>query len=213
MAESYLTLAAPLIHEIPKIKGSRFIASAAPAADEAEATAHVAATRRIHHASRHVCAAWRLGEDGEVTKASDDGEPSGSAGRPILAAIRGQDLTFVVVAVTRYFGGTKLGVGGLVRAYGGAASEVLARVEPRIVVPMSAVEVETNYAHADMVQRFAARAQVGLLDAEYGARVRLVYELPVAAAAGFCEQLFDLSSGAVQPRVLAAELSPDLVGG
>ena len=198
MADSYRTLAAPLVHEIPKIKGSRFIASVTPAATEEEARAHLAAIRKEHHAARHVCSAWRLGEDGATTRSHDDGEPSGSAGRPILAAIAGRDLTFVAVGVTRYFGGTKLGVGGLVRAYGGAADAALALAEVRVVVPTTAVRVEVDYPQIDTVERFARSEGLTAAQAEYGARVQLVYEVPVAAAPGFCERLFDVSGGRIR---------------
>jgi uncharacterized YigZ family protein len=104
---------------------SRFIATLAPAADEAAADQVVAEVRRRFYDARHHCTATVLGPDGQGQRSSDDGEPSGTAGAPMLAVLRGAELTEVVAVVTRYFGGTLLGSGGLVRAYGGAVTAAL----------------------------------------------------------------------------------------
>ena len=121
MLETYRTVATRVSHEIPKIKGSRFIATVAPAGSRAAAEAIVEALRDCHPGARHTCFAYRLGAAGDVFRYADDGEPSGTAGRPILRQIEGRGLTAMVVVVTRYFGGTKLGAGGLLRAYAAAA--------------------------------------------------------------------------------------------
>ncbi len=194
---SYRTVAEPLCLEIPRIKGSRFIASVAPAADGDEAMAHVAAVKTLHHAARHHCWAWRTGPGGDVFRSSDDGEPSGSAGRPILQAIVGAELTFVAVVVTRYFGGTKLGVGGLVRAYGGAAAEALAAATVRIVVPTRAVIVSVDYAQMGLIEVFCAREGLTADQAEYGERVTLRFDVPVADAEPMIERLFQASAGRI----------------
>ena len=123
--DTFLTLAAPAAAEPPKTKGSRFLGDALPVRTEAEALDAVAAVRAREHAATHVCWAFRLGPGGDVWRTQDDGEPGHSAGAPILREIEARDLTDVVVAVTRYYGGTKLGVGGLVRAYGEAAAAAL----------------------------------------------------------------------------------------
>ena len=108
--------------ELDKIKGSRFWAFARPVADEAEAQAFVEELRRVHSKAGHHCHAWCLGfSEDPPTRCSDDGEPGGTAGRPILREIEARGLRDVCVVVLRWFGGTKLGTGGLVRAYGGAA--------------------------------------------------------------------------------------------
>ena len=203
--EPYRTLAEPIVFEIPKIKGSRFIASAAPVDSDEEATAHVEAVRRENHAARHVCWARRLGTDGADTRARDAGEPSGSAGKPILAAIVGRELTFVVVAVTRYFGGTKLGVGGLARAYGGAAAEALDRARIRLVVPTCRVEVDVDYADVEGVRAFATRQGQEERSADYGARVRLTWSVPAAAAHPFADDLLDATHGRVRALVHPVE--------
>ncbi|MFT5059681.1 MAG: putative YigZ family protein, partial [Planctomycetota bacterium] len=127
--ESYRTPSAHFQYEPDKIKGSRFIADVSPVQNAEEAEAFVRLIRDQYPDACHHCYAWRTGMQGEVHRSSDDGEPSGSAGRPIAAQLEGHELTQLVVVVTRYFGGTKLGVGGLMRAYGGAAGQALDRVE------------------------------------------------------------------------------------
>lgn len=122
------TLAAPATHEI-EVKHSRFLARATPVNDAASALAWLESVR-VPDAT-HNCWAWRIGDD---YRSSDDGEPAGTAGRPILAAIDGQGFDRVVVVVTRWFGGTKLGAGGLVRAYSGAAAECLRLAERSALV-------------------------------------------------------------------------------
>ncbi|MCC8931811.1 IMPACT family protein [Rhizobium sp. 'Codium 1'] len=116
---------------VQDIKKSRFIGQAAPIASEEEARAFLASVS--DPAANHNCWAWRIGQ---AYRFSDDGEPSGTAGKPILQAIDGQDLDGVVVVVTRFFGGILLGSGGLMRAYGGTAAQMLRQAEKREIIPM-----------------------------------------------------------------------------
>jgi uncharacterized YigZ family protein len=108
-----------------KVKGSRFLAEALPAADEDAAEAAIAAIRKREYNATHHCTAYRIGPAADLFRFNDDGEPSGTAGQPILRQIEARDLTNTLVVVTRYYGGTKLGTGGLIRAYGEAASLAL----------------------------------------------------------------------------------------
>ncbi len=129
------TLAAPASHLLD-VKHSRFLAHAVPV-DSAEA-AQAALAPLSDPAATHNCWAWRVGAQ---YRSSDDGEPAGTAGRPILAAIDGQGCDRVLVVVTRWFGGIKLGAGGLVRAYGGAAAECLRRADKRPLIAFAEFEV------------------------------------------------------------------------
>lgn len=124
ISDSFHTLAAPATGEF-KDRGSKFLAYAYPAATEEEAMSRVEALRKEHFKARHHCFAWRLGLDGQRFRANDDGEPSGTAGRPILSQIDAAGLTDVVVVVVRYFGGTLLGTSGLIQAYRESAAESL----------------------------------------------------------------------------------------
>ena len=108
-----------------KDKGSRFIAFAFPVNNEEEIKQRIAEIKKDYHDARHHCYAWCLGADRERFRANDDGEPSGSAGKPILGQIQSRDLTQVLVVVVRYFGGTLLGVGGLINAYRSATAAAL----------------------------------------------------------------------------------------
>jgi uncharacterized YigZ family protein len=124
-ALSYLTLAGEVQAEL-EVKRSRFVATVRRVPDEAAASELVAEHRRAHHAARHHCSAFVIGSDRALVRASDDGEPSGTAGLPMLNVLTGMGLSDVAAVVTRYFGGTLLGAGGLARAYSGAVSAALA---------------------------------------------------------------------------------------
>ena len=117
----YLTLASPASAEL-EVKRSRFVCDLAPAATEESARAFVDQVRARSRDARHHCTAFVLGPDGATLRSNDDGEPSGTAGPPMLDVLRGRGLTDVVAVVTRWFGGTLLGTGGLIRAYGDAVS-------------------------------------------------------------------------------------------
>lgn len=151
------TLAAPHRHEA-EFKRSRFIARAARADTPAQALAFLEEVR--DPAATHNCWAYRVGD---AYRFSDDGEPGGTAGRPILAAIEGQDLDHTVVVVTRFFGGTKLGAGGLVRAYGGTAASCLRQSRRVVVVPRIEVRVTAPFA--------VTGALYGVLESQGAARL------------------------------------------
>lgn len=140
------TIAATVTDE-QVVNRSRFLATLAPVADEAGADAVIAAVRREHPGARHHGVAMVLGPDGQRQRSSDDGEPAGTTGAPMLAVLRGAALTDVVAVVTRYFGGTLLGAGGLVRAYGGTLSGAVARAQR--IARVAVVPCEVRAAHAD----------------------------------------------------------------
>ena len=123
-ADTYLSIAEPA-RGLYKESGSKFIALAWPAESEAEVRELLSQTRKEYHDARHHCCAYRLGYDGRLWRASDDGEPSGSAGRPILGQIDSAGLSDVAVIVVRYFGGIKLGIPGLIHAYRTATADAL----------------------------------------------------------------------------------------
>lgn len=199
MTEPFRTLAGRGEAET-KVKGSTFLAVAAPAEAEADARAVLEPlAKRMFDASHH-CSAWRF-RDGTF-RANDAGEPSGSAGAPILAAIDGAGLTDCVVVVTRYFGGTKLGVGGLVRAYGEAAALALQAAPHRIGVPAARLAVEYGYEHTAAVMRALERAGAREVEHGYaagGARGTVALALPLDAEAAFAEELREGTAGALAP--------------
>lgn len=180
------TLAAPASHAID-VRHSRFLANAAPIATADDAATFVAQASIAE--ATHNCWAWRLGGD---YRSSDDGEPAGTAGRPILAAIDGQGFDRIAVVVTRWFGGTKLGAGGLVRAYGGAAAECL-RPAPRLpLVELATLAVRVAFGDLatlhHLLPAFSAVKREETFDAG-GARI--VLELPADAVATLKTRLRD----------------------
>lgn len=126
--DTYKSIAGPS-EGLFRDNGSRFIAKAWPVSDEAEVRRIVAELRKEYHDARHHCYAYRIGQDGAVWRANDDGEPSGSAGRPILGQIDSAGLSDILVVVIRYFGGIKLGIPGLIRAYKTSTADALANAQ------------------------------------------------------------------------------------
>ncbi len=133
---------------IYKEKGSKFIGYAVACFSEDEAKIYLTEWRRMHHQARHICYAYRFGLDKKVYRANDDGEPSNSAGIPILGQIQSFDLTNVLIGVVRYFGGTKLGVGGLVQAYKAAAKDAIE--EGRIIEKRVFEHLEISFSYNEM---------------------------------------------------------------
>jgi len=198
------TLQSPFTHE-DVIKKSRFIARAARV-DSPEAAADFLADVREPEAT-HNCWAYKIGE---AYRFSDDGEPGGTAGRPILAAIEGQQLDHVVVVVTRYFGGIKLGAGGLVRAYGGTAAECL-RLAPRVEVkPRTTVLLRIPFDAVGQIYQLLERFSVKKQDEQYDAD-GVVFHLELAqdVVMAFAEAVRDATRGAA--RVEPIDPSADSV--
>jgi len=127
------------------IKKSRFIGHAKPVATEEEAAAFIEEIKKLHWNATHNCSAYMIGERDEIQKQSDDGEPSGTAGKPILEVIRSQGLKNTAVVVTRYFGGIMLGAGGLIRAYTDGAVAAIEAAEPVVRVLHREVLVDVDY--------------------------------------------------------------------
>lgn len=148
----YYTIARPNRAE-QKIKGSKFIASVASVSNRDEALHFLEQIRSEFFDATHNCFAYRLGPNGLEYRAADDGEPSGSAGKPILFAINKFDLSDIIVVVTRYFGGTKLGVGGLARAYSSTAELVLTQCERKIVHLTIPLKVLCTYEDVSVIKK------------------------------------------------------------
>ena len=159
-------------------RGSRFLAVVRPAADEAEARAVLEALTASHRDATHLCWAWRLGPEGRE-RSSDAGEPAGTAGEPMRRVLAGAGLSDVVAVVVRWYGGTKLGKGGLARAYAGAVKAAIEELPVARRVPTVEVEVEVPLARAGAVKRLLRPPEVALVGERYGERARLV--LAVAA--------------------------------
>nr|WP_216661218.1 MULTISPECIES: YigZ family protein [unclassified Ralstonia] len=184
---------APVSAELD-IKKSRFIGLAVPVEDRAAAMDVIARLRAEHPAATHVC--WALLAGGQ-SGMSDDGEPSGTAGRPILEVLRHHDLDATLGAVVRYFGGVKLGAGGLVRAYTDAIATALMQAERVERIASTTLTLATDYADEARIRRWIDDRGYVLLDAAYDAGVTLTVRLPVTDEAAARVALRDLTQGRV----------------
>jgi len=191
---SYLTVAHAGTAEV-EVKRSRFLAHIARVATEDEARAVVDAARREHWDARHHCSAFVLGPDGAVQRSSDDGEPSGTAGAPMLEVLRGREVSDVVAVVTRWFGGTLLGAGGLVRAYGDAVRAGLDAAGMRERVLAALFDVDVSHADAGRLESDLRARGVDVRDATYAERVTL--RVAVEPATDLDALLAELTGGTV----------------
>lgn len=188
-----LSIARPVQHELV-IKKSRFLACVQPVADRAEALRVVAGLRAEHPGAAHVC--WALLAGGD-SAAVDDGEPGGTAGRPMLHVLRQQDLDGVLASVVRYFGGIKLGAGGLVRAYTDAVAQALLQADKVARVHWNTLACVLPYALEGGVRRALDAAGVRGLQATHGPLVQLRFELAGDAEAALRERLEQLGQGRI----------------
>lgn len=184
---------------------SRFLGFALPAPDEPDAREAIAAVRQRYHDARHVCSAWRLGAPPPPREfRHDDGEPAGTAGEPLLAAIRRQDLTNTVVVVVRYFGGVKLGTGALARAYGAAAALAL-EAAPRAELALGRrFQVRFPYALRRAVEHVILARGGRVVAESYGEHVDWEVWLPHSGCPGFAEAIGESTAGAVAVQEIAS---------
>lgn len=193
----YLTLAAPILHEPEAIKGSRFIVAAAPIADEAAAKALLAERQAAIPEACHHCWALRLAAP-RVDRSSDDGEPGGSAGRPMHAVLEGRELLDVAAVVSRIFGGTKLGVGGLMRAYGGSLAKALDRAELATVTPKRGLWIEYGYEDTSAIEAALRSFDLSPARCDYAEKVRALVAVPDTDWEALRAQLEEHSGGRVR---------------
>ena len=178
---TYRTLELPIQAEF-KDKGSRFLAFAYPVQTAEQVKKHVDDLRQEHHKARHWCYAYRFGVDGNQFRANDDGEPSGSAGRPILGQIDSFELTDVLVVVVRYFGGTLLGVPGLIHTYKTSTQMVLENAQIIEKNIEKTVRIRCEYPYLNEAIRIAKNHQVEIIEQDLQLDCRLTVRIPLANA-------------------------------
>ena len=194
MADNYKILYEGGEAEI-EVKKSRFIATTRPVKTEEEAIAFIAEMKKKYWDARHNCSAFTIGKNHELTRCSDDGEPAQTAGRPMLDVLLGEDVHNMCVVVTRYFGGTLLGTGGLVRAYSGAVKDGLEMSE--IVEKFRAYQmtVGTDYTGVGKIQYILGQEGITILDSEYTDKVTFKLLVPVALYDGLEKKITEGTSG------------------
>ncbi|GAA1371715.1 YigZ family protein [Streptomyces beijiangensis] len=195
MQEQYLTLAREGVHET-EINRSRFLCALAPAATEQEAQEFVARIRKEHPTASHNCFAYVIGADASVQKASDDGEPGGTAGVPMLQMLMRREVRYAVAVVTRYYGGVKLGAGGLIRAYGGAVGEALDAVGTITRRRFRLVTVTVDHQRAGKLENDLRATGRSVRDVRYTENVTIEIGLPDADVESFRGWLADSTAGA-----------------
>lgn len=179
-------------------KKSRFIAEVYPVTGEEEAFAHLEEVKKRYWDARHHCWAYVIGRNPGQERMSDDGEPAGTAGKPILEVIRGRQLTDVFIVVTRYFGGTLLGTGGLVRAYTSAAAEALAHTEIITRIHGFKLKITTDYTGLGKIQYILGQRGLAVLDTSYTDRVEITALVPDGEKGALTKALMEGTNGQVQ---------------
>lgn len=193
--ETLRSVARAVSIESEKVKGSRFIADATPIANTADMDQFLTSIKARESAASHHCWAYRLNP--EEQRSSDDGEPSGTAGPPILTRIVGAKLLNVGVVVTRYYGGTKLGTGGLIRAYGAAAAAAIASADIVKTIVTETVSFRYPYTLSVAVDRTMADHNGEVVEASYGEDVLVTAAIPRSAFQKFRLALAEATSGIV----------------
>lgn len=178
--DTYKTIATPT-QGIYRDKGSKFLAYAYPFRKEKDLKDIVAQLRSEHSKARHHCWAYRIGTDRNNFRLNDDGEPSGTAGRPILNSLLSADLTNILVIVVRYFGGTLLGVPGLINAYKTATVEALAAAEIIESTVNDVYQMEFDYLIMNDVMRVMKDHQISILEQHFDLRCKIIFELRKSA--------------------------------
>lgn len=176
-------------------KKSRFIAQVRPIRDEEEALAFIESVRKTFWDARHHCFAYVIGERCEVQRCSDDGEPQGTAGKPMLDVLMGEELHDTVVVVTRYFGGTLLGTGGLVEAYQGATKAGIAASTVITKYQGYSYRIDTDYTGLGKIQYILGQRGLKITDTEYTEKVGLKVLIPVEEEQAVVAELIEGTNG------------------
>lgn len=199
--DAYQTLTNPVCGEI-KVKGSRFIGHAGPVQNKDEAVSFLNRITRKYHDATHHCYAYRLGYGSQSSfRYSDAGEPTGTAGKPILKTIDGQSLCNVICVVVRYFGGTKLGTGGLSRAYASCAKQTLETGVIQTCFPTNQFQIKFDYNDTGQVMAVISNFQGEIVGSHYGTQTELVVQIQQSKASDFQNCLMDETRGKIQIHI------------
>lgn len=194
MEDRYIALAEPGIGEIIE-KKSRFIGYTASVSSEEEASDFIASIRKKHYDARHNCFAFSIGTDMPNLRFSDDGEPQGTAGKPILDVIKSSGIRNICIVVTRYFGGTLLGTGGLVRAYTDASRAAIENSVTKVMQRLMRCSIDTNYSDMGKIQYILSSADIPVRDIQYTDHVALTVDLPFDQKHKLIKSITEATSG------------------
>ena len=193
--DDYLVLAKSLTTVI-KVKGSKFICTAIHCLTKEDAETEYSNLKKKYYDATHNCLAWRIDEN--IWRYSDDGEPTGTAGKPILQAIDSKGIKEILCVVTRYYGGTKLGTGGLIRAYGDSAMETLNQLKVKVKTHWVEVDITFNYTLENLVRKTLNEFGGKLNDSQYSDLVKMKLALPRSKSDDFKNILLELSNSTIK---------------
>lgn len=180
------------------IKGSRFLSEVFIIQNQAEVRTIIKEQKNKYSDATHVCHAFISGKNAEVMGMSDDGEPGGTAGRPMLDVLKGRSVTNILVTVTRWFGGTLLGTGGLVHAYGDSVKQVLDKLELVELIDKSSFSFKCDYAQYQVLKKLMQNYKLYDVTEDFGSVITVSGQIAVRLADDFKERIFDSTNGQVQ---------------
>ncbi len=199
--EPYRVLLSDGVGEIVE-KKSRFIANVRIVHSEAEATAFIEEMKKKYWDARHNCSAFVIGEKAELTRCSDDGEPSGTAGRPMLEVLMGEGIRNVAVVVTRYFGGILLGTGGLVRAYTQAVKEGLSQCKKGVMCYGTRLSIKVGYTDIGKIQYLLGQENIPIENSEYGENVEFTILFPESMEKALIKKMTEVTNARAKISVV-----------
>lgn len=199
--DTYLTIKKPS-EGVFKDKGSKFLAFAFPVKTEEEIKDILAVIRKQHHVANHHCYAFRLGADKQSFRANDDGEPSNTAGKPILGQIQSKALTNILIVVARYFGGTLLGVSGLINAYRNAAADALSNAEVIEEIVKEKYSIQFDYLQMNAVMKIIKDEKLEIISQNFELACELIFAVRKNNADNVCD-LFKKIEGLTLTPVLS----------
>nr|WP_235043524.1 YigZ family protein [Oenococcus oeni] len=193
------------------IKKSRFIADIYPLKEEQEAKKIIENVRKKNPNANHVVFAYTVGLNREIQRMSDNGEPVGTAGKPVLDAITKNNLINVLITVTRYFGGIKLGAGGLIRAYSQSASQTIENAQLATFVNYDRLQLIFDYSLIDKLKYFIEKQKAVVMETNYQTKVQAVILVETSDSKNFQKRLIDLFSGRIIVKKINEELRPSII--
>lgn len=200
--EAYITIASDCEKEIEKIKGSRFIGRLYAVEDRDQAEQKLDEIRKKYYDATHNCFAYSVGlEDQAVSRSSDDGEPSGTAGRPMMTVLESSGLKNVLLVVTRYYGGTNLGTGGLIKAYTEASKAVIGGSEIKEVEIRTSVKFSYSYDMTSLVMSMMSKYSCSTVSEKFNDGANIKISLNKGYAQDFIKEIFERSNGVIGAEV------------
>ncbi len=180
------------------IKGSRFLSESFVLASQSEVREIVKAQKQKYADATHVCHAFIFGKNAEIMGMSDDGEPSGTAGRPMLDVLKGRGVTNILVTITRWFGGTLLGTGGLVKAYGDGTKNVIEATEFEELVEKSEFTFECDYQQYQLIKKLMENFTLSEIEESFDEKIKVSGKIPTSEFENFTKTVFDKSNGKIK---------------